>query len=400
MILIGFYLAWEASLFARGVLQRQPDCQVFSVPIPVQTCPGFEMDYDDYEDYGAEWELCDEHGSWDKSAKRRSLEDMLYCGVDLNQKHFRISEDSRIFAEGYTRTGLMTAAEEGWTDIVSELIYYDINENDNLGVTALMLASEKGHAPVVSVLLENGADMSAADNNGEHAMMKAAKNGHIEVVKYFLDNGADVDMKDGRNKGTILCEAAKHGHADIVSMLIDQGADVNVKNDIGVDPLMEAATNGHDTIVTMLLKHGADGVNNGGKYGFTPLMQSAKFPRTVAALVDAGADVNTQNAQDNGYTALMFAAIQCQPETVSILMDNGADANIAETQYGETALMFAASRGCLETVSALIDNGADVNIVNKDGMTALQLAARRGEFEIDVEVEFPDDEVVALLKKY
>merc|ERR1740128_853113 len=185
--------------------------------------------------------------------------------------------------------------------------------------------------------------------------------------------GVDVDMKDGRNKGTILCEAAKHGHAAIVSMLIDQGADVNVKNDIGVDPLMEAATNGHDTIVTMLLKNGADGVNNGGKYGFTPLMQSAKFPRTVAALIDAGADVNTQNAQDNGYTALMFAAIQCQPETVSILMDNGADVNIVNKD-GMTALQLAARRGefeiddevvALETVSALIDNGADVNIVNK-----------------------------------
>jgi len=396
-------------LFARGVLQRQPtervytfsvrqpDCQVFSVPIPVQICPEFES--------SMVLELCDDHGSWDKSAKRTSLEDMLTCGVDLYQKHFRVTEGSWRYAEGYTRTGLMTAAEEGWTDIVSEIISkrsymdIDINENDILGETALMLASEKGHVSVVSVLLNNGADMSATDKHERHAMMKAAENGHIEVVKYFLDNGADVDMKDGRNKDTILYEAARRGHADIVSMLIDQGADVNVKNNIGTDPLMGAARNGHDTIVTMLLKNGADGVNNEDEWGFTPLMQSARFPRTIAALIDAGAEVNTQSTQDKeymgvyyGWTALMYAADHCQPETVSILMNNGADANRvgisflndngadaynAGTRYSRTALMIAAGREhCSETVSALIDNGADVNIVSKDGNTALKFAQR------------------------
>ena len=325
---------------------------------------------------------------------------MLTCGVDLNKKHFRIAEDSLWdYEEGYTRTGLMTAAEEGWIDIVSELVnkQVDINEDDDLGVTAPMFASEKGHVPVVSVLLADGADMSATDDNGEHAMMKAAKNGHVEVVKYFLDNGADVDMKDDQLEATILSEAAKHGHADMVSMLINQGADVNAKDEIGSDPLMEAATNGHDTIVTMLLENGADGVNNGGKYGFTPLMQSAKFPCTIAVLLGAGAEVNTQNAQDNGYTALMFAAIQCQAKTVSMLMDNGADANIADTVDGGTALMFAASRGCLETVSTLIDNGADVKIVSKDGMTALKFATRAADVEVGGEAA---DEIVTLLKKY
>ena len=34
------------------------------MPIPVKTCPGFEMDYDDYEaGWEAKWELCDEHVS-------------------------------------------------------------------------------------------------------------------------------------------------------------------------------------------------------------------------------------------------------------------------------------------------------------------------------------------------
>ena len=128
-------------------------------------------------------------------------------------------------------------------------------------------------------------------------------------------------------------------------------------------------------------------------------MQSAKFPRTIALLLGAGAEVKTKNAQDDGYTALMFAAIQCQAESVSLLMDNGADANIADTGDGGTALMFAASRGCLETVSTLLDNGADANIVSKDGMTALKFATRTADIEVEIE-DVRVAEIVALLKKY
>jgi len=381
MFLIGFCLAWKASLLARGVPQRQPDCQVFSAPIRIQTCPGFQLDYSIHET-AAERELCDDHGPWDESAKRTSLEDMLTCGVDLSQNHFQIEDDSRIGAEGYNRTGLMIAAEEGWTDIVYEIVSeeVDINEKDNLGVTAIMLASENGHKKVVHILWINGADFSETDENGEHTIVKATKRGHIKVVKYFLDIGWDVDLKCDLNNGTILSVAAAYGQDDIVSMLIKHWADVNYKNEIGADPLMAAAANGHDTTVTMLLENGADGVNMKNMNGFTSLMQSTKYPRTIAVLLDAGAEVNMQNTQDNGCTALMLAAIQGHSETVSILIDNGADVSITDKD-GRAALNYAVSQGHFKIASTLIENGADVNNVNKNGETALMIAAKEGHFE-------------------
>jgi ankyrin repeat protein len=55
----------------------------------------------------------------------------------------------------------------------------------------------------------------------------------------------------------------------------------------------------------------------------------------------------------------------------------GADVN-AETEDGWTALMDAAIEGNAETLEYLIDAGADVNTTQKDGNTALTWAAKKG----------------------
>ena len=77
------------------------------------------------------------------------------------------------------------------------------------------------------------------------------------------------------------------------------------------------------------------------------------------------------NARDNeGTTALVFAALGGDAETVQALLDAGADVN-AKNSDGWTALMQAASGGDAETVQALLDARADVNAKDNDGVTAL-----------------------------
>ncbi len=59
----------------------------------------------------------------------------------------------------------------------------EVNDKDDKGVAALMLAAGKGCAEVVQALLDAGADVEAKDNNGLTAAMLAERNGYADVVK-------------------------------------------------------------------------------------------------------------------------------------------------------------------------------------------------------------------------
>ena len=71
--------------------------------------------------------------------------------------------------------------------------------------TPLMGAAELGHAGVVSLLLENKANVNAANKKGCSALSFAAspsddgatrRESQIPVVDYLLSHGADVHMRD------------------------------------------------------------------------------------------------------------------------------------------------------------------------------------------------------------
>jgi uncharacterized protein len=105
--------------------------------------------------------------------------------------------------------------------------------------------------------------------------------------------------------------------------------------------------------------------------------------KRVEALLNAGADVNSRDAE--GITVLMHAVRGQQPnirdpaptdhpELVELLIKRGADFN-AKTDSGFVALFWAARYGHDRTAKVLIDHGADINARDRDGMNALKWAA-------------------------
>lgn len=61
--------------------------------------------------------------------------------------------------------------------------YADVNARDRLyGRTALMLAAAAGHAEVVRLLLDAGAELNAVDADGATALSLAEANGHLDVL--------------------------------------------------------------------------------------------------------------------------------------------------------------------------------------------------------------------------
>jgi hypothetical protein len=69
-----------------------------------------------------------------------------------------------------------------------------VNQKNIGGATALHLAARQQNLEMVTILIENGADVNAADNEGWTALMRASLAGKGDIVDLLLDKGAKADM--------------------------------------------------------------------------------------------------------------------------------------------------------------------------------------------------------------
>ena len=58
------------------------------------------------------------------------------------------------------------------------------DDEDEVGMTALYLAAENDHLPVVQYLVEQGADKDKVTNDDTSPLSTAAFNGHLGMVQY------------------------------------------------------------------------------------------------------------------------------------------------------------------------------------------------------------------------
>ncbi|PVH76897.1 ankyrin, partial [Cadophora sp. DSE1049] len=73
------------------------------------------------------------------------------------------------------------------------------------GRTALHYASAQGHAEVIGILLEAGADIDAVDEDGWTALHVAADCGHIDVLMLLVNDGADLNAAVGSSTSKCGC---------------------------------------------------------------------------------------------------------------------------------------------------------------------------------------------------
>jgi len=96
----------------------------------------------------------------------------------------------------------------------------------------------------------------------------------------------------------------------------------------------------------------------------------------VRAALDAGADV--EDADRDGWTALMIAAGQENADIVKVLIAAGADVNGWDLECNTTVLMAAAMNGRSEIVGILLAAGAATWHKDLDQETAADYARRWG----------------------
>jgi ankyrin repeat protein len=104
----------------------------------------------------------------------------------------------------------------------------------------------------------------------------------------------------------------------------------------------------------------------------------ADDPAAVAGLVRQGADVNARD--EDGATALAWAADHSNLAMAELLLAKGADPNIAN-ELGISPLALAISNGSSALVKLLLAKGADPNLARENGETPLMTAARLGQVD-------------------
>jgi len=99
----------------------------------------------------------------------------------------------------------------------------------------------------------------------------------------------------------------------------------------------------------------------------------------VAELLAQKVDVNAR--EDDGATALAWAALRCNRDIAALLLKAGADPNLRNEQ-GVGPLYLSITNGSPATVKLLLENHADPNLTREDGETPLMAASRLGQMDV------------------
>ena len=110
-----------------------------------------------------------------------------------------------------------------------------------------MEVAANGNIETVRLLLDRGAEINQQDILGVTALMKAAANGHIRTVRLLLDRGAEINQKNIFGTAAITW-AANRGRLNIVRLLLNRGADVYQVRFLDLFAPMNTSMNKHHQI--------------------------------------------------------------------------------------------------------------------------------------------------------
>lgn len=344
-------------------------------------------------------------------AARRKLKVRMSTMTIDDLRSSRPSRDSRFVDEAMSRPpgmeadtwAILQAANDGDIETVRAML----GENPQLLTVnhaywqPLHFAARSGHADIVALLLDAGADaLSHVWWHGYHNPLEAARDRGHEEAAQLLEAAVSDRHQGAQTRGDLICKAVESGDVGRVAELLDGDSSlVNVaqivSDQIGSrQPLHVAVDMDRMDLAGLLIERGADleGVRGDG---FKPihialwdnqwrnirdnwimvgylLGQGAEQSICVAAarndldtvrrLIDN--DASVVNFRDtNGVRPLSCAAERDHEEVVRLLLDHDADPNLPEDNFADLGYaLYAATHqtGNVALARVLLEAGADI----------------------------------------
>jgi ankyrin repeat protein len=103
--------------------------------------------------------------------------------------------------------------------IVAELLRRraDVNTQDDLGVTPLMVAAERDSSACINLLVGARANVNAVDDEGQTALFYCLRGGSLDALELLLEAGAETRVVDGHGKTVLMADGT--GVGDGICML-------------------------------------------------------------------------------------------------------------------------------------------------------------------------------------
>ena len=330
------------------------------------------------------------------------------------------------------RKPIHIASGLGYIDIVQQLISkkVDINAQDSLGNTALMIATRHNDADMISLLLKNKAkhliqnkkkqtaiNLVQLQNNNKTTRVynrfgiktkKEAESfanldvntfkksiasdsslykgwpllnvasllGEIEIAKILLTQNVDLSATDNEGN-TALHRAASKGELEIAKLLISNGSLVNALNNKLESPLYLAAFSGKRKMIEYLLNKNADtSLIAKNKSNALSISILNKHPESAIALASS-----KLNPSFLHHATLL--AIQNKMETLSLKLlarDNLVNAVDLDRR---NSLWHCANTGQTKALNYLLKNKSpNLDALDINGYSALARAVNNGNAEV------------------
>jgi ankyrin repeat protein len=267
--------------------------------------------------------------------------------------------------------------------------------------TPLHLASSRGHAAVVSRLLEAGSKPGATTDTGVQPLHLAAQAGNSEAVTALLAKGADVNAKDTTHGRTPLVFAASQNRVDAMKVLLAKGADVKATTTVidyrersttdsqarTVRDRIVSATTGRATNSNININDPPPAGQAAGRAGGLAVAGGGGGPAQAggaragggggaarggggAGAMRAPTDIE-QIGRQGGFTALHYAARDGFAGVAAVLLDAGLDVNTPTDGDRSTPMVVAIINGQYDMALDFLKRGANPNLVNDDGVGPL-----------------------------
>ncbi|KAL9939060.1 hypothetical protein V8E36_001873 [Tilletia maclaganii] len=220
-------------------------------------------------------------------------------------------------------------------------------------------AARHGDLATIQHLLDSQlASAGERDEDGITPLHWAAINNHVHVCAFLLDRGAAIDALGGELVASPLQWAARLGHLNVMHLLLNRGADPLLKDAQGFNTLQLTTHSSAIMPLLYLLQHPA-------------FQDPAAGIGSIETSTSHTAPIDIPDEQ--GHTALMWAAYQGDGISIDILLKLGANVN-RHDHAGLTPLHWAVVKGNRLCIRKLAQAGADFWAKEREGKTARDMA--------------------------
>lgn len=254
-----------------------------------------------------------------------------------------------------------------------------IKDTDTNGNGLFEYAAKGGNIPFLKTLIKKGID------TGENAMLFASqglrrKKNTLETYQFLESVGVKTNVIDKMGKNPLHAIAYNTEDLETYTYFISKGVDINLQDQEGNSPFMNAVNSNTLTVVSFLTQTVKD-INLKDINGRSALAKAVQRNSldVVQFLLENEANIATVDAKGNSLSYYLVRTFNANEpanfeEKLSVLQKNGLAINNLQ-HSGNTLLHIATERNNLTLLKRLSSFNIDVNTSNKEGLSALQVAA-------------------------